>query len=857
MTLTTGARLGHFEIAALIGAGGMGEVYKARDTRLGRDVAIKVLPASLAADPERLRRFEQEARAVAALNHPNILAVHDIGQHEGCPFLVSELLEGESLRDVLARGPLTPRKAIAYAVQIAQGLAAAHARDIVHRDLKPENLFVTREGRIKILDFGLAKVVPKRVSVDATMTVAHLATEAGMVLGTVGYMSPEQVRGEALDSRTDIFSFGAVLYEMLTGQRAFKRDTAAETMTAILKEDPPEFTAAPGAIPPALERTVRHCLEKSPDHRFQSARDLAFDLESLSTLTSASNSLAASPSSRPILRNTAIAAAGLLGVALLAGWLVTSLHRPAQGSQFHQITFRTGALDNARYMPDGRTIIYTATWQGAQPQIYSVPADGSNGRPLGIENARLLAVSRQGTIAVALAPHTVSTLVHPGTLARVVSDGAPKPEIDDVQAADFTPDGSALAIVRYVPDKIACQVEYPIGKVLYSEQGIGDLRFSPNGKYLAFATHTNFTDDRGNVVILRSTGEQVAVSPLVESLQGLAWSPSGDEVWYTSPLESGEIHAMNLSGKVRTPLSVPGRLFLRDISPTGQLLANQGITRRGIIVATEDGKTQRDLAWLSYSFLRDLSPDGKLILFEEEGASSAAYTVFVRGTDGSAAIPIGEGYGLALSPDMQWALADKLGDKVNEVWLLPVGAGEPRRLSPPNLAPGIGAGFLPSGNQVIYIARESGRPMRTWIQDLKGGPPRSLTPEGVAGFVVSPDGQWMIAGDRQNVEVGTPTVLVPLAGGPIQPIKGLAPHELPLSWTADGQLYVASRLVEGVAHVDKLNPHTGARTPWRDIPLPTTSGSDTSWIDITPDGHTWALEYRLMLSDLYTVSGSN
>ena len=290
MSLPAGTQLGPYEVLELIGAGGMGEVYKARDQRLGRDVAVKVLPASFASDPERLRRFEQEARAVASLSHPNILAVHDIGQHARQPFMVSELLQGESLREVLTRGPLSQRKAIDYGVQIAHGLAAAHSKDIAHRDLKPDNVFITRDGRVKILDFGLAKTVQKPEPVpvgDASgdMTALAPATEVGAVLGTAGYMSPEQVRGGAVDCRTDIFSFGAVFYEMLTGVRAFKRDTAAETMTAILHEDPPELSLSGSPVAPALERTVRHCLEKAPEQRFQSARDLAFDLESFSTLT--------------------------------------------------------------------------------------------------------------------------------------------------------------------------------------------------------------------------------------------------------------------------------------------------------------------------------------------------------------------------------------------------------------------------------------------------------------------------------------------------------------------------------------------------------------------------------------------
>jgi eukaryotic-like serine/threonine-protein kinase len=282
MLLVAGTKIGPYEIRSPIGAGGMGEVYRALDSRLGRDVALKVLPKTFACDADRLHRFEQEARAVAALNHPNILAVFDVGQQDGSPFLISELLEGESLRDVVQRGPLPQRKTIEYGVQIAQGMAGAHEKGIVHRDLKPENIFITKDGRIKILDFGLAKLVQGGPDDAEGATIPAMGTAAGMVLGTPGYMAPEQVRGQASDARTDIFAFGAILYEMLTGQRAFRRDTPAETMTAVLREDPAEMSDAIHPVSPALDRIVRRCLEKSPDQRFQSARDLSFALGTLS-----------------------------------------------------------------------------------------------------------------------------------------------------------------------------------------------------------------------------------------------------------------------------------------------------------------------------------------------------------------------------------------------------------------------------------------------------------------------------------------------------------------------------------------------------------------------------------------------
>ncbi len=385
MALAPGAKLDPYEIVSPLGAGGMGEVYRARDARLGRDVAIKILPESFARDADRLRRFEQEARAVAALNHPNILAIHDIGQYNGAPFLVSELLEGESLRGVLDRGPLPQRKTIEYGVQIAHGLAAAHEKGIVHRDLKPENIFITRDGRIKILDFGLAKLAQKAGTESDGLTLTGSNTVAGVVMGTAGYMAPEQVRGEPADPRTDIFAFGAVLYEMLSGQRAFRRDTAAETMTAVLKEYPPEISDPSRQLSPAIDRITRRCLEKSPDQRFQSARDLSFALSSLSGTDSSGAARAREVSrSIPWLR-WAIAALALAVVAA-ATWFVARRPGPATRMQFALAT------------PDGMSISHMALSRDGTQLVFVAP-DASSDLPA-------LFVQRVGSAEVTPLPGT-------------------------------------------------------------------------------------------------------------------------------------------------------------------------------------------------------------------------------------------------------------------------------------------------------------------------------------------------------------------------------------------------------------------------------------------------------------------
>ncbi len=461
MALTAGTKIGPYEIIAPLGAGGMGEVYRARDTRLGRDVAIKVLPEGLARDAERLRRFETEARAVAALNHPNILSIHDIGTHQGAPYLVSECLEGQSLRQELSGGALPQRRAVEYGTEIAQGLAAAHDKGIIHRDLKPENIFVTRDDRVKILDFGLAKLAKPEASSDEGATLEAVPTSAGAVLGTVGYMSPEQVKGEAADARSDIFALGTILYEMLSGQRAFRRDTAAETMTAILKEDPPDLSLTGKPIPPALERIVRRCLEKKPLQRFQSARDLAFNLEGLSGISStnaATGSAAAvaiEGKRPPRKRAMQLAVAVLLLVLVATGsWMLGRRSATTASPSYHQLTFERGLVYAARFAADGRSIFYSASWNGQPVQLYSTLPDSPESRPLNQVNSTLFAAS-SSEMAISIGCKDRYIGLCQGTLGLVpVAGGSPREVAEDVLAADWIADGSEMAVIRQVGAKV-------------------------------------------------------------------------------------------------------------------------------------------------------------------------------------------------------------------------------------------------------------------------------------------------------------------------------------------------------------------------------------------------------------------
>jgi serine/threonine protein kinase len=429
-------RFGPYEVVAPIGSGGMGEVYRARDPRLGRDVAIKVLSAGTQADVEHLRRLEQEARAAGGLNHPNILAIYDIGSHDGRPYVVSELLEGETLRErIMREGALGARRAIELAVQIAQGLAAAHEKGIVHRDLKPENLFVTRDGRIKILDFGLAKLASMDMPAhsDTTGPILSPGTEPGKILGTVGYMSPEQVRGQSLDHRSDIFSFGAILYEMLSGRRAFSGGSAADTLSAILKEEPPELLLPTHVLPPMFEQVVRHCLEKDRELRFASARDLTFNLQALA---GASTRSAAGPTLRQ-RRVPRKLAWGVVGLSLLAlaGWQGARLGRQSE-PRFHQLTFKRGAVLAARFVADGQTILYGAAWDGGATRLYSTRPGGTESSALPLPPASVLSVSPSGELLLSLSHRFRVGFQFSGTLARApLSGGAPRELLEGVTEA--------------------------------------------------------------------------------------------------------------------------------------------------------------------------------------------------------------------------------------------------------------------------------------------------------------------------------------------------------------------------------------------------------------------------------------
>jgi Tol biopolymer transport system component len=852
--------LGHYRILEKIGSGGMGEVYRASDERLGRDVALKILKPSLAHDQDRLRRFEQEARAAATLNHPNVVAVYDIGRHEGAPYIVSELLEGQTLRDRLLDGAVQRRQAVDYASQIAQGLIAAHEKRIVHRDLKPENLFITKDGRVKILDFGIAKLTTSDSASDPgeAASVANMTTQtkSGSVLGTIAYMSPEQLRGKVVDHRSDIFSFGAILYEMLTGKRAFAGETQVDTMTAILREEPPEMIREGADIPWAGEKVVRHCLEKEPENRFQSARDLAFALTTVSDVTT-SKQISAFRDRRTQLRTwlPRIAAASLLAaIAVFIGYWFRSVVKP----EFRRVTFERGTVYSARFTPDGRTVVYGAAWNGRPLQIYSTIPDSLLARPLGLTSDYLLGLSRSGELALLLRGRPGSRLeFEGGMLAQSpMIGGTPREILQDVIWADWSPAGD-LAIVHHADGRD--RLEYPVGKVLYKTSGsISNIRFSPKGDRIAFLDHPALWDNSGSVCVVDLAGHKTTLSSPWTFENGLAWSPQGNEVWFTAlPDDSSHrsLWAVTLAGRQRKVFTVPvpGGVTLQDIAADGRLLLTIDIERLAMEWVGIDKQVQ-DLSWYDWSIAKDISPDGQSVLFEEGGEPAGPHgAVAIRKIDGSMPMRLGDGTADKLSPDGNWAVqVSRTGPA--QITLLPVGPGQSRQIPLLGLEQlQNGTHFLPDGKRIAINGNEPGRPGRTYVVDLADGKRQPITPEGVFAALPSPDGKYLVGANADHK-----LALFPLNGGPARPIPAVnSGYEL-VQWSADSKALYVFRPGEVPLRIERLDITTGSTKTAREL-MPADLGGVVSIGPVTTNanGSEFVYSYYQALSVLYVISGLN
>jgi hypothetical protein len=843
----------------------MGEVYLARDTNLDRDVAIKVLPEEVADNPTHLIRLEREAKAIATLSHPHILAVYDFGRHDGVAYVVTEFLDGHTLRERLNDGPMAPRKATRFGRQVARGLAAAHDKGIVHRDLKPENLFVTASGDIKILDFGLATALEEKPAPDAPANTEARTriTEPGTVLGTVDYMSPEQVRGEATDNRSDLFSFGLVLYEMITGSRAFHRETKAETMTAILKEEPREISSVTAGVPPELAAIIRRCLEKHPGERFHSAHDLAFSLETLSgsgvsTGTAATIKGVATARRRP----GALFTTALVVLALAAGaaavWFLRA-PAPLSSVEFEVFSSRRGTVTNARFTGGGDdAVLYSAAWDGEPVRVYPATPGMRISEPLNIGSADLLSVSSTGEIAVSLDRRHPLGWEAIGTLAIVQPDGgAPRPVLENVLAADFSPDGRTLAVAREVDGVV--RLEYPIGTVLYTSSGwISDVHVNPDGERVLFANHPMRGDNRAVAQIVNREGRVETAGD--RASWGVVWAPDGETVWMAS---GNSVYRGRPGEDVPTTVfNSPVSLHLLDVSPSGGLLAAAATVRREMIGLPPGADAERDLSWLGWSTPGMLSDDGRVIVFEEGNTSTPeGYAIFLRNTDGSPPVQLGYGASLALSPDGAYvaAVTGIFGNDHGLV-LLPAGAGEPHSVDLHGLRVSSARGhWIDAGDglgALVFMARKGDEPTRIFLLRLAGdAEPYAITPIDFAlapdGHQVSPDGRRVLARPARGAAVE-----FDIDGTGPRPVPGLLPTDVPLGFDGDGRHLYVQRHQAIPSAIERVDAVTGARTPWRTLsPRDAAGVFVVDRVHLSADGIAYVYSLRRVVSSPQLITG--
>ncbi len=859
MSFEPGHTLLHYRLIEKIGEGGMGVVWKARDTRLDRDVALKILPDSVAKDSDRLARFEREAKAVAALAHPNILAVYDFGREGDTTYMVTELLDGESLRERLGEGALPARKAAELARQIARGLAAAHKKDFVHRDLKPDNIYITPEGRAKILDFGLAASTLQedgKARPTDTPTRTELTTP-GAVMGTADYMSPEQVRGEKVDHRSDIFSFGSLLYEMIAGRQPFRRDTMAETMTAVLRDDPPSHSADGGELPPGLERVVRRCLEKRPEERFQSASDLAFAVDSAvgtSTVTAERIEAVAEPA--PRRAGTAVAIVAMVAM-LVGGVFIGRLIAPKPPSQptYAQVTFRQGRISSARFAADGQTIVYAADWDGEGLRVFTVQQGTPESRPLGVEDAEILSVSSQGEMALLLRPRFTVGWTRRGTLARMPLGGeAPREMLDGISSADWDPSGEELAIVR-IEGSIS-RLEYPPGRVLYETDGwLGDLRFSRDGKRIAFAEHPHVGDNRGFVAVAELEGNAARLGEVWSTLEGVEWSPNGDEIWFTAGEQgtSRALFAVDLEGVHRAVARGPVDLVLHDVGADGRALMARSNLSRGIIGRPPGATEEVTLTWLDWSFLDVLSEDGQTVVFTEQGEGGGpGYSTILRPTAGGAAVRLGPGQAMAISRDGSKVLS-RLIDGTNPLVIYPTGPGAIERIELPGLL-AAGVDWTAGEQELLVIGSLDGSGFRGY----------RVTPSSTE-YVPVTDTDITLASIAFHRDLGLlaarvidgPIRIFPLDGGEARTLS-LGPEMTTVGWSRDGRwLYLGDwgKKPSPVWRYDVQRDSGEAELMWEVMPAESAGLIDIGPLLVNPDADAYAYSYRRDLSILYLASG--
>ena len=863
MSFTPGSRCGPYEIVGLLGAGGMGEVYRARDAKLGRDVAIKVLGIEAPANPATVRRFEQEARAISALNHPAIVTIHDLGESDGQFYIVMELVEGTTLRHLLGRGRPRLKKALQIADQLADALAKAHDVGIVHCDLKPENVMLTSEGHVKIVDFGLARLAePAAIGSHASDRTATDRTTQRMLLGTVGYMSPEQAAGETADFRADHFAFGAILYELATGARAFHQPTSVETLSMIIRGEPERPLAVNPALPSPVVWTIERCLSKDPADRYASTRDLARDVQTLRDHAADLDTLEGTRLAAWTRRSTLLVAGSIVLAALGAGAAaVYFASRPgppgaaeaAPELRFKQLTFKRGFIQNARFAPGGQTVIYAAGWDGGPARLFETGLLGPESLTLDPPNAGLASISSLGEVAL-IQGCRLDWASCIGTLATMpIRGGAPKEVLEEVVSADWTPDGKALAVIQVADGEY--QLQYPIGKPLHASTGkLGWLAFSPRGDRLAFIEYPFLSDEAGSLKMVDLEGRVTTLSSDWKTIRGLDWSPAGDEVWVSASDQGRRcsVYKVSLTGTRQLILHAPADVMLLDLSGDRRALVATTIPRTHMVWSGA-GK-EREVSWLDWSTVADLSADGKTVLFYEWGEGvGASPVVYVRKVDGSDAARLGSGKALALSRDGRWALA--LQETPPQLVLLPTGTGTSRPLPAGGLIDFYWANWFPDSRRLLVVGSGADAIPRSYIQDIETGKLEPFAEQGMLAALVSPDGNRILVGDPLG-----PYQMWPLDGGKPVAIETLGPEDRPIQWSANGRFLYLRGPDEPVLRIYRYDLTTGRRQFWKELAPRDPAGvigvaTGRGELAITPDGTAFVFTYWTGLRNLFLAEG--
>ena len=862
MRFASGDRLGPFEIVAPLGAGGMGEVYRARDARLDRIVALKLLPSELVEPGSRVQRFRQEARAIARLTHPSICGLYDVGEDGAAVFLVMEYLDGATLQARLEGGPLPLPLALRTAAGIADALDHAHRHGVIHRDLKPANIMLTRDG-VKLLDFGLATLKDRDERLPADSTQSMRLTDAGTIIGTVPYMAPEQIEGREVDARTDIFACGIVLYEMVSGRRPFVGDSRASVMAAIVAAEPAPLAAGSPPVPAPLDRLIRRCLAKDPDERWQTARDLASELRWIAEADSHDVPRAAGRRWRPrrqALVGGAIGAAVTAAVAVAAG---LSLWPHPVVAAFYPVTYRKGIVSSARFAPDGQSFVYSASWEGQPYAAFLGRRESPDARDLQLNDSRILSISRAGDMAVLFGPQNVHRAFGTRTLARIpMAGGARRDLLTGVVDADWIPNADALAIIRDPGEGRPWVVEFPMGTPVHEARAAWSLRVSPDGNRVAFFEGPVVFDSRPNamVTVIDKAGGKTTLTRNVVGL-GLAWAPSGDEVWFTGTRpghHAPQLLATSLAGVERAVQRAPDWLVLHDIAPDGRVLLSRNTIRMTLECKRPGDATARDLTWLIGSSAVALSADGETVYFGEPLGVDPDLNIplFRRGVDGSPAVRIGEGRGGGpLSPDGRWLLTSS-GE---HLIALPTGAGSPITLPNGMLGQFGSLAWLGDSKRIVFMADSGAPPRRGYIQDIAAGLPRAITPAGVAlaGKAAVRDDHFLLA------RGGGRWLLVPLEGGEGRPVPALTPRDTPLQWSEDGRYVYTVDTVDpttsrhAAVDVHRVELATGNRIVWNTLAPSDPVGVEDmrATVTLTRDARSYCYSYMRRLGDLFVVEG--